>query len=175
LWFIFNLFLFPCSDFGSLFPRAKRGGYENVLNGIALGTDHLLITGKNWDRMFKITLGDWPSLFANKDSGAQIASVVEEGLNDVEAKVDWSVDIVAENGEEDAETMAQAEQEEQSEEDNQITESEQEEEVEGALEELEEETAEINESNDNTVQAQNTISTAYSVLEKVTHDRNSFT
>lgn len=42
-----------------LWPRSERGGGENVLNGIALGKDHVLITGKLWDRMYKITFPDW--------------------------------------------------------------------------------------------------------------------
>eukprot|EP00984_Skeletonema_dohrnii_P027056 scaffold16490_cov83-Skeletonema_dohrnii-CCMP3373.AAC.2 len=39
-------------DLSTLYPREERG-YHNVLNGIALGEDHLLITGKRWDRMYK--------------------------------------------------------------------------------------------------------------------------
>eukprot|EP00804_Cyclotella_cryptica_P029106 CCRYP_005283-RA/>CCRYP_005283-RA protein AED:0.21 eAED:0.21 QI:0/0.66/0.5/1/0.33/0.25/4/85/927 len=51
-------------DMSSLWPKNERGGSENVLNGIALGKDHVLITGKRWDRMYKVTFADWPSLFA---------------------------------------------------------------------------------------------------------------
>ena len=47
-----------------LWPSSQRGGSENVLNGIAIGKDHILITGKRWDRMYKITFGDWPTLFS---------------------------------------------------------------------------------------------------------------
>lgn len=46
-------------DMSKLWPRSERGGGENVLNGIALGKDHVLITGKLWDRMYKITFPDW--------------------------------------------------------------------------------------------------------------------
>eukprot|EP01082_Thalassiosira_pseudonana_P003016 g3450.t1 g3450 contig12:2098874-2101171(-) len=46
-------------DMSKLWPRSERGGGENVLNGIALGKDHVLITGKRWDRMYKITFPDW--------------------------------------------------------------------------------------------------------------------
>ena len=42
----------------SLWPKNERGG-AGVLNGIAKGKDHLLITGKNWDRMYKISFPDW--------------------------------------------------------------------------------------------------------------------
>ncbi len=46
----------------SLYPENEtgRGG---VLNGIALGKDHVLITGKNWDLMFKVVFPDWTTLF----------------------------------------------------------------------------------------------------------------
>lgn len=36
-----------------------------MLNGIALGKDHVLITGKRWNRMYKVTFSDWPSLFVS--------------------------------------------------------------------------------------------------------------
>ena len=52
------------SDMSQLWPSSERGSSENVLNGIALGTDHILITGKRWDRMYKITFDDWPTLFS---------------------------------------------------------------------------------------------------------------
>ena len=45
-----------------LWPQNERGN-SDVLNGIALGNDHVLITGKLWDRMFKVTFSDWPTLF----------------------------------------------------------------------------------------------------------------
>jgi hypothetical protein len=54
------------SDMSQLWPRSERGSSENVLNGIALGKDHVLVTGKRWDRMYKITLDDWPTLFLSK-------------------------------------------------------------------------------------------------------------
>lgn len=52
-------------DMSSLWPASERGGWENVLNGIALAKDHVLLTGKRWDRMYKVTLDDWPTLFRN--------------------------------------------------------------------------------------------------------------
>ncbi|KAL9187792.1 hypothetical protein ACHAXT_006170 [Thalassiosira profunda] len=52
-------------DMSSLWPANQRGGGENVLNGIALAKDHVLITGKRWDRMYKVHLPDWPTLFRN--------------------------------------------------------------------------------------------------------------
>jgi len=51
-------------DMSSLWPVDQRGGRENVLNGIALGEDHILLTGKRWDRMYKVKFPDW-SIFAN--------------------------------------------------------------------------------------------------------------
>jgi len=50
-------------DMSSLWPANERGGSENVLNGIALGKDHVLFTGKLWDRMYKVVLPNWPTLF----------------------------------------------------------------------------------------------------------------
>ena len=49
-------------DMSYLWPQNERGN-SDVLNGIALGNDHVLITGKLWDRMFKVTFSDWPTLF----------------------------------------------------------------------------------------------------------------
>lgn len=49
-------------DLSTLYPIEKRG-YVNILNGIALGEDHVLITGKNWDRMYKVRFDDWDGLF----------------------------------------------------------------------------------------------------------------
>lgn len=46
-------------DMSSLWPSNERGDSENVLNGIALGHDHILLTGKQWDRMYKIKFPDW--------------------------------------------------------------------------------------------------------------------
>lgn len=51
-----------CQDMSYLWSQDERDGAD-VLNGIALGNDHVLITGKLWDRMFKVTFPDWPSLF----------------------------------------------------------------------------------------------------------------
>lgn len=48
-------------DMSSLGPQRKGG--ENVLNGIALGSDHVLLTGKYWDGMYKVVFPDWESLF----------------------------------------------------------------------------------------------------------------
>ncbi|KAK1735215.1 glutaminyl-peptide cyclotransferase [Skeletonema marinoi] len=49
-------------DLSTLYPKEERG-YYNVLNGIALGEDHVLITGKRWDRMYKVRFDDWAELF----------------------------------------------------------------------------------------------------------------
>ena len=50
------------TDMSQLWPAGQRGSRENVLNGIALGKDHVLLTGKRWDRMYKVKFPDWPSL-----------------------------------------------------------------------------------------------------------------
>lgn len=50
-------------DMSSLWPASERGNSEHVLNGIALGKDHVLLTGKKWDRMYKVVFPDWPTLF----------------------------------------------------------------------------------------------------------------
>ena len=47
-------------DMSSLSPENLALG---VLNGIALGKDHVLITGKNWDQMFKVVFPDWKNMF----------------------------------------------------------------------------------------------------------------
>lgn len=47
-------------DMSSLSPENLALG---VLNGIALGKDHVLITGKNWDQMFKVVFPDWKNIF----------------------------------------------------------------------------------------------------------------
>jgi glutamine cyclotransferase len=52
-------------DMSSLWPSNERGDSENVLNGIALGHDHILLTGKQWDRMYKIKFSDW-EIFDNQ-------------------------------------------------------------------------------------------------------------
>ena len=49
----------------SLWPADQRSVGADVLNGIALGTDHVLITGKLWDRMYKVDFPNWPTLFAS--------------------------------------------------------------------------------------------------------------
>mmetsp|Transcript_12146 Transcript_12146/g.17469 ORF Transcript_12146/g.17469 Transcript_12146/m.17469 type:complete len:743 (+) Transcript_12146:122-2350(+) len=54
-------------DFSQLWPSKLRGSSENVLNGIALGKDHVLITGKRWDRIYKVDFTDWPTLFDNNE------------------------------------------------------------------------------------------------------------
>eukprot|EP00574_Skeletonema_japonicum_P002137 CAMPEP_0201718952 /NCGR_PEP_ID=MMETSP0593-20130828/4329_1 /ASSEMBLY_ACC=CAM_ASM_000672 /TAXON_ID=267983 /ORGANISM="Skeletonema japonicum, Strain CCMP2506" /LENGTH=674 /DNA_ID=CAMNT_0048209339 /DNA_START=123 /DNA_END=2147 /DNA_ORIENTATION=- len=54
-------------DFSEIWPAELRGSRENVLNGIALGKDHVLITGKRWDRIYKVDFTDWPTLFDNND------------------------------------------------------------------------------------------------------------
>ena len=54
-----------CIDMSSLWPANERGNSENVLNGIAIGSDHILLTGKRWDRMYKVTFPDW-QLFDNE-------------------------------------------------------------------------------------------------------------
>ncbi len=48
-----------------------------MLNGIALGKDHVLLTGKRWDRMYKVTFPDWPTLFDSHDVGDQVEGLVE--------------------------------------------------------------------------------------------------
>ncbi|KAL7555255.1 hypothetical protein ACHAWF_018913 [Thalassiosira exigua] len=50
-------------DMSSLRPENSYWSSENVLNGIALGKDHVLLTGKRWDRMYKVQFLDWPTLF----------------------------------------------------------------------------------------------------------------
>lgn len=47
-------------DMSSLSPQNLALG---VLNGIALGKDHVLLTGKNWDHMFKVVFPDWKTMF----------------------------------------------------------------------------------------------------------------
>mmetsp|Transcript_6106 Transcript_6106/g.10331 ORF Transcript_6106/g.10331 Transcript_6106/m.10331 type:complete len:353 (+) Transcript_6106:74-1132(+) len=49
-------------DLSTLHPIEERG-YSHVMNGIALGEDHVLITGKRWDRMYKVRFDDWDGLF----------------------------------------------------------------------------------------------------------------
>ena len=46
----------------TLWPANERGSSENVLNGIALGKDHVLLTGKRWDRMYKVVFPIWSFL-----------------------------------------------------------------------------------------------------------------
>jgi glutamine cyclotransferase len=47
-------------DMSSLSPENLALG---VLNGIALGKDHVLLTGKNWDQMYKVVFPDWKTMF----------------------------------------------------------------------------------------------------------------
>ena len=47
-------------DMSSLSPENLALG---VLNGIALGKDHVLLTGKNWDQMYKVVFPDWKAMF----------------------------------------------------------------------------------------------------------------
>lgn len=65
-------------DMSSLWPASERGNSENVLNGIALGKDHVLITGKRWDRMFKVVFLDWPSLFVSTKDGEKVGDSSEK-------------------------------------------------------------------------------------------------
>ena len=58
----------PTKDFSEIWPRNQRGSSENVLNGIALGKDYVLITGKRWDRIYKVVFDDWPTLFKNDNN-----------------------------------------------------------------------------------------------------------
>jgi len=57
-------------DMSSLWPRRKRNSGADVLNGIALGEDHVLITGKKWSNMFKVVFPDWPTLFSSVEKDA---------------------------------------------------------------------------------------------------------
>ena len=52
-------------DLSLLWPSEERGHSENVLNGIALGKDHILLTGKRWDRSYKVVFPDWALFAAN--------------------------------------------------------------------------------------------------------------
>lgn len=51
-------------DLSELYPMEERGGYHNTMNGMALGSDHVFITGKRWDRMFKVRFDDWDTMFS---------------------------------------------------------------------------------------------------------------
>ena len=70
-------------DMSSLWPANERGGGENVLNGIAIAKDFVLITGKRWNRMYKVVFPDWPTLFASTD---------EEEVEQPEVEVDQKPD-----------------------------------------------------------------------------------
>lgn len=167
------LFIISCSDpsylslidFQSLYPLSQRGGSENVLNGIALGTDHILITGKRWDRMFKVTLNDWPSLFANNN--AVIAGVGSEPVQVEEPEQNDAAEQDTDNG------VDNEIQEEFSNEEEGIQED-----IVAGDEDVAEE-AELGgdqaEVVDIAVQSQNAISTSYTVIEQVSHDKTSFT
>ena len=50
------------ADMSSLWPvsQRKKSGAD-VLNGIAIGPDHVLLTGKLWDKMYKVSFPDWPA------------------------------------------------------------------------------------------------------------------
>ena len=80
--------LYPVSEIG-------RGG---VLNGIALGKDHVLITGKNWDLMFKVVFPDWTTLF---QSSSDELLVIDDGnnatVNNDDANVNEDVNAVSYN------------------------------------------------------------------------------
>lgn len=112
--------------------------------------------------MYKISFGDWPSLFANDNAG---------GLEGEDQELE---EIIAEQEETLAEELEELE--EFTKEDITVDENieeiiaEQEEELEEEFEELEEET-----QDNNSVQVQNTISEAYTVVEQVSHDKTSFT
>jgi len=74
----------------SLWPANERGNGENVLNGIALGKDHVLLTGKRWDRMYKVHFPDWPSLFVNNNQSGDVdedRNVGEEEEDEVVTEV----------------------------------------------------------------------------------------
>jgi glutamine cyclotransferase len=45
-------------DLSGLYPRSKRGSNEDVLNGIAYDPEskRLLVTGKNWPKLYEITV-----------------------------------------------------------------------------------------------------------------------
>ena len=105
--------------------------------------------------MYKISLGDWPSLFVNKGT-LEIAS----------HEVDESV--AAENESHQVEeTVVEQEEELEEEEQAEVKAEEQ--------EKLEDEEVTDNEDVGNAVQIQNEISTAYSVVEQIEHDKTSFT
>ena len=54
---VFLWLLFLCVDFSQLWPQEERHQQgANVLNGISVSADEdiIYVTGKYWDRMFKI-------------------------------------------------------------------------------------------------------------------------
>lgn len=90
-----------------LWPSKERGSSENVLNGIALGTDHVLITGKRWDRMYKISFTDWPTLLSTQVKSVDTVNV------EPEQEVQNQSDAVEESTEVTEEAAAQPEQSEE--------------------------------------------------------------
>lgn len=156
--YLHHLSIFLSSDFSSLYPLAQRGGNENVLNGIALGTDHVLITGKLWDRMYKITFSDWPSLFTSKN--AAVTDTENESVELDQPELIGSAEQKVEEPVKSSDKGAVKPEEETS--------------NSGVVEPTEEEEA-TSEAVDSPLQAQNTISTAYTVIEQVGHDKSSFT
>jgi hypothetical protein len=139
--------LLAIKDMSSLWPKNERGSSENVLNGIALGTDHVLITGKRWDRMYKISFADWPSLYRStdkentvaessnviqsQDEDSAIVEGTEEGVENVDVEMDDG-EVAGGNNEEGSDVVESTEE-------------------------------------------QLTVSTSYTVVEQVTHDPTSFT
>ena len=156
----------------SLWPATQRGNGENVLNGIALGKDHVLLTGKRWDRMYKVVFPDWPSLLLTTtvdENGSgeyeKDDAVTEEVLPG--SKNDPSVTDANEPVEEGEEAGDEYEK------DDAVTEevlpgSKNDPSVTDANEPAEEE----EESGD---EVQNTIVNTFTVLEQVNHDQSSFT
>ncbi|EJK67498.1 hypothetical protein THAOC_11462 [Thalassiosira oceanica] len=67
-------------DMSTLWPAGERGNRENVLNGIAIGDDHVLLTGKRWNRMYKIVFDDWSTLLG-RDSVEESAVELVPAIN----------------------------------------------------------------------------------------------
>ncbi|KAL7536283.1 hypothetical protein ACHAXR_007046 [Thalassiosira sp. AJA248-18] len=68
-------------DMSSLWPEDERNRGADVLNGIALGNDHVLITGKKWDRIFKVAFPDWPTLFSPDMDEATLDNIDDQTDN----------------------------------------------------------------------------------------------
>jgi len=91
----------------SLWPKNGRNTGADILNGIALANDHVLITGKKWSKMFKVVFPDWPTLFASAeedglvlDSGAGHNEVApdsgeEQPVNDANSDSSEKEDVNA--------------------------------------------------------------------------------